>query len=530
MNMENQLTKTPENLPEELLQEEGKFLEEQMKRLEEKIGEFDGGSLDRKTYKGISGGFGTYAQRDPARHMVRLRLPGGRLPSAQLKFIADSIERYQVEKIKLTTCETVQLHDLTAGQVPQLIREAAGAGIICRGGGGDNPRNVMCSPLSGVQPGECFDVMPYAEAASRYLLSIASSIHMPRKLKVAFCNGADDSVHSAFRDMGFLAQADGTFSLRIAGGLGANYKMGLLVDPKVKPEEVLYYIKAMVDTFCEHGNYENRAKARTRYLQETLGPEGLKEVFLANVEKAKKTGGLELKELCRPDAAAFSQPSGDSLERRIPQKQPGLYAVKYHPIGGLLPKEMPEKLYQILKEIPKAECRIAAHGTIYVINLSEAEAETVLRATEDGARTEFESSVACIGASICQQGVRDSQAVLAAAVKAVREAEIPDGALPKICISGCPSSCSAHQAAAIGFQGAAKMIDKKPMPAFKLFLGGSDQLGAARFGEPDGTLLETDIPAFLVEIGRAAAARGLSYGQWSSQYPEELRALVEKYA
>ena len=92
-----------------------------------------GASLDRKTYKGISGGFGTYAQRDPARHMVRLRLPGGRLPSAQLKFIADSIERYQVEKIKLTTCETVQLHDLTAGQVPQLIREAAGAGIVCRG-------------------------------------------------------------------------------------------------------------------------------------------------------------------------------------------------------------------------------------------------------------------------------------------------------------------------------------------------------------------------------------------------------------
>ena len=170
--------------------------------------------------------------------------------------------------------------------------------------------------------------------------------------------------------------------------------------------------------------------------------EGLKEVFLANVEKAKKTGGLELKELCRPAAAAFSQPSGDSLDRRIPQKQPGLYAVKYHPIGGLLPKEMPEKLYQILKEIPKAECRIAAHGTIYVINLSEAEAETVLRATEDGARTEFESSVACIGASICQQGVRDSQAVLAAAVKAVREAEIPDGALPKICISGCPSAAT----------------------------------------------------------------------------------------
>src|SRR5699024_12281538 len=28
--------------------------------------------------------------------------------------------------------------------------------------------------------------------------------------------------------------------------------------------------------------------------------------------------------------------------------------------------------------------------------------------------------------------------------------------LPRICISGCPSSCSAHQAAAIGFQGGVK--------------------------------------------------------------------------
>ena len=33
MNMENQLTKTPENLPEELLQEEGKFLEDLFYRL-----------------------------------------------------------------------------------------------------------------------------------------------------------------------------------------------------------------------------------------------------------------------------------------------------------------------------------------------------------------------------------------------------------------------------------------------------------------------------------------------------------------
>ena len=328
--------------------------------------------------------------------------------------------------------------------------------------------------------------------------------------------------------MGFLAQEDGSFSLRIAGGLGANYKMGLLVEEHVELSEVLYYIKAMVTTFCEHGNYENRAKARTRYLQETLGAEGLKNVYLENVKKAKAEGGLALhaesREVSKKGNGTISGP------RIIAQKQEGLYAVEYHPIGGCLPAEKPGELYALLKDMPESECRIAAHGTVYVINLTAGEAEKVLAATEDGAKTEFESSVACIGASICQQGVRDSQRLLQAAVLAVREAGIPDGALPKICISGCPSSCSAHQAAAIGFQGAAKMVDQKPQSAFKLFLGGTDTLGSARFGEPDGTILETEIPAFLVEMGQAAAKKHLSWECWAREYPGELRAIVEKFA
>ena len=183
----------------------------------ETIRAFDQGEIDRKAYKGVSGGLGSYAQRDASKHMLRLRLPGGRLTLERLKFLTEVVEREQVGRMKLTTCETIQLHDLTAGQVPEIMKAAIDSTILTKGGGGDNPRNVMASPLSGVQSGEAFDVMPYAEAVTEYLLSICRDIHMPRKLKIAFCNGADDCVHSAFRDMGFLAQTDGTFALRIAG-------------------------------------------------------------------------------------------------------------------------------------------------------------------------------------------------------------------------------------------------------------------------------------------------------------------------
>lgn len=491
-----------------------------------KIEAFDHQELARGDYKGFSGGLGSYAQRDPSRHMLRLRMPGGRLTKARLAFVAKAVEEQKISLLKLTTCETIQLHNLTAAQVPVLMEQAIECDIYSRGGGGDNPRNTMASPLSGVQPGEAFDVLPYAEATTQYLLSICRDIKMPRKLKIAFCNGVDDRVHSAFRDMGFLAQPDGTFALNIAGGLGANHRMGVRVADGIPAGEILYYVRAMVDVFCAHGNYTNRAKARTRYLQETLG-DSLKDVYLAAVAARKAEGGLGLAITPAPIEKAGD---GDiSHPRAIPQKQPGLYAVAYHPLGGCIPADKPAALYAAIKDMPAVECRIAPDETIYIINLTASEAGKVLAITADSAASAFESSVACIGAAICQQGVRDSQAVLRAAAEAVRAAGLPDGALPRCCFSGCPSSCSAHQSAPIGFQGFAKPVDGKPQPAFRVFLGGEDTLGEACFGEPVATVLESDIPAFLVELGRGPAAAEQTWAEWAPANETAIRSIIETF-
>ena len=113
---------------------------------------------------------------------------------------------------------------------------------------------------------------------------------------------------------------------------------------------------------------------------------------------------------------------------------------------------------------------------------------------------------------------------------AVREAGIPDGALPRVCVSGCPSSCAAHQAGAIGLQGGVKLVDKKPEPAFKLFLGGCGELGRARFGESSVTVLERDLPALMVELGKAVQQSGQSWQQWSEAHSQERDAIIAKYA
>ena len=126
------------------------------------------------------------------------------------------------------------------------------------------------------------------------------------------------------------------------------------------------------------------------------------------------------------------EPDGTRVSgsRILEQKQEGLYSVLYHPLGGCPDPAIFGRLYDVIKDMEKVELRIAPDETLYVINLTGSEAEQVLEVTEDGAQTPFEASVACIGASVCQAGVRDSQSLLGAAVEAVRKAKLP---------ASCPS-------------------------------------------------------------------------------------------
>ena len=75
-------------------------------------------------------------------------------------------------------------------------------------------------------------------------------------------------------------------SVYSAGGLGNKPAFGVRVAEGVAPDQILYYIRAMHELFCAYGNYENRAKARSRFMQEALGgAEAYKEAFLKKLDE-----------------------------------------------------------------------------------------------------------------------------------------------------------------------------------------------------------------------------------------------------
>ena len=72
--------------------------------------------------------------------------------------------------IHLTTSEAIQYHELYIDQVCEIMKEGIELDIYTRGSGGNFPRNVAISPLSGVDKDEAFDVTPYALAVDNHFL------------------------------------------------------------------------------------------------------------------------------------------------------------------------------------------------------------------------------------------------------------------------------------------------------------------------------------------------------------------------
>lgn len=241
--------------------------------------DFYSGKINMKDYKGFSGKYGSYAQRGGKKNMLRLRMSAGRVTPEKLRFTADMANKYNIQPVHFTTCQTIQLHNLDVDQVCDIMDKALDAKICWYGGGGDYPRNVMCSPLSGTEKGEYFDVTPYAEKTAEFLLDFIDQEKMPRKLKVAFSNSKANVSHATFHDLGFVAKENGTFDVYCAGGLGKEPKLGVKVAENVQPDQILYYVEAMIRMFRKNGNYENRNKARTRFMQDTLGADGIKAEF-----------------------------------------------------------------------------------------------------------------------------------------------------------------------------------------------------------------------------------------------------------
>ena len=82
--------------------------------------------------------------------MQRIKIPYGRLTTAQLDVLADVAEEYSDRILHVTTRQDFQLHFVHIEDTPDLHRRLATVGITTREACGNTIRNVTACPYSGV--------------------------------------------------------------------------------------------------------------------------------------------------------------------------------------------------------------------------------------------------------------------------------------------------------------------------------------------------------------------------------------------
>src|SRR5437879_6391882 len=166
---------------------------------------------------------GTYGQRqaDDAQ-VLRVKIPQGVLTSEQLDALADVGERHSRGFGHITTRQNIQFHFVKLHDVEPAMRRLADAGLTTREACGNSVRNITTCAYAGVAADERFDVTPYAEAMTRYLLRHPLSSTLPRKFKIAFEGCATDHVAIGINDLGFraLVGPDGGRCFRVTAGGG----------------------------------------------------------------------------------------------------------------------------------------------------------------------------------------------------------------------------------------------------------------------------------------------------------------------
>lgn len=513
------------------------------------------GEMKVPEFKGKSGGMGVYAQRGGKEFMIRLRMPSGYVSKVHLRRVLDYAKQYKLTGVHLTTRQTIQLHDLSLDAVCDIMKDAIDYGLFTRGGGGNFPRNVSLSPMSGVEQGEAFDVTPYAMQVGEIFIKQASSYHLPRKLKVAFSNSEKDTSNATVNDLGFVAMIqDGKpyFRVYLAGGLGKNPEKSIEYPNLIPPSDAIYYVEAMLRTYVELGDYQNKAAARTRYIPKKIGEEAFLEAFDRQVEKAKERLDYEKLEPVLSEEESWSYE--DNTNNRKAQKQQGLYTAIIHPTFGNLSVEALEQLVACLEKIsyesdsqseeispeniiPKdygqnqsPQVRLSMEEEMYIRNLTLEQANEILEiAAGENLETNLSMGFSCVGVPTCQIGILESRALLKGILKAVRIKGLDENLFPRIHISGCPNSCARHQAAPLGFVGKKQFMNGKVNDVYEIYFGGKIGVGITKLGERIAALKKEDIPVAMVELGNMLSEKEQCFEKYAKEQTKELLSLFQKY-
>jgi ferredoxin-nitrite reductase len=465
---------------------------------------------------------GIYPQRQGHdAFMMRIKVPGGQLTSAQARIIGEVVEEFARgpephplwgdRYCDITTRQDIQLHWVHIGDVPEIWQRFESVGLTTIQACGDSARNVLGCPVAGIDHEEVFDATPIVEAVSNFFTGNREYANLPRKFKISITGCVDDCAQAEINDIGLWPARlpDGTlgFNLLVGGGLSDGPRMASDIDVFVAQDEAVECTRAIAQIFGELGDRENRGYSRMRYLVQELGPEGFREELAKRANFVLRPAGETLTRRYRGDHVGVHRQHGGEAS----------YVGCSVPVGRIKGEELIEAA-RLAEVYGDGQIRLATDQNFVITGVRDDAlagllAEPLIERYSPFPGPFSRGVVACTGNEFCRFAVvetkaraiewaRDLDARYAAAF-APSPKEHSHDSIVRMHFSGCSASCAQPQIADIGFRGDTAHVGNDIVEAVDIGVGGSLGLDAGFVDWILGAHPVTDVPdALAAMIGR----------------------------
>ncbi len=410
----------------------------------------------------------------PGFFMIRVRIPGGRTTTEQIRTLAHLAKTYGNGLLDMTTRQQFQLRQLKIEHVPEALLQMEEAGLTSLQTGMDNVRNIMTCSVAGLTAQETFDTTDLVRRLTQEFTGDRAYSNLPRKFNMAITGCPDNCLHLETQDLAFIpATQDGFegsvtgFNILAGGKLGSGgFRIATPLDVFVTPLEVVAVTGAILRVFRDHGCRDSRTTARLAFLLDEWGEERFR------LEVQREVGW----ELSR---------SGMDVRNRAVNEHMGIYRQKLSslnyvglkiPVGRIHADDL-EGIATLAEVYGTGEIRLAPNQAVIIPNVSDSvlgdlTVEPLLQRFLYNPTPVQKGLVSCVGNDYCNLAVIETKSL---AVETAKRLEAMIGTEMKPITmhwSGCPAGCGNHLVADVGLLGKKIKVKGEVVEAVDVFVGG----------------------------------------------------------
>ncbi|MFE2048446.1 sulfite reductase SirA [Streptomyces sp. NPDC059459] len=499
-------------------------------------------SIDPSDLRGRMRWWGLYTQRkqgidggktavlepeelDDSYFMLRVRVDGGALTTAQLRVIGEISQEFARGTADITDRQNVQYHWIRIEDVPEIWNRLEGVGLSTVTACGDTPRVMIGSPVAGIAEDEIIDGTPALEEMKRRVLNNPAYSNLPRKFKTAISGSPVLDVVHEINDVAFVGvehpEHGPGFDLWVGGGLSTNPKLGVRLNAWVPIEDVPDVYEGVISIFRDYGYRRLRNRARLKFLVADWGPEKFRQVLEDEYLKRKLTDG--------PAPADPTSRWRDHIG--VHRQKDGRFYVGFAPRVGRVDGTILTKVADLAEAHGSGRVRTTVEQKMIVLDVEEGQVDSLVESLEALDLTARPSTfrrgtMACTGIEFCKLAIVETKARGASLIDEL-ERRLPEFDEPlTINLNGCPNACARIQTADIGLKGQLVLnAEGEQVEGYQVHLGGALGLEPG-FGRKVRGLKVTaeELPDYVERVLKRYEAEredGERFATWAARATEE---------